>query len=72
MGVTMANQLPNTDDPTVMRMAIAWEIVLQANPTTSGHKPADTLKILTEAYTKTYNALLENEPHKGSNIQFKQ
>ena len=40
----MAAELPNTDDPTVMRMAIAWEMVLRANPTASGHKPEDTLK----------------------------
>jgi hypothetical protein len=68
----MANQLPNTDDATVMRMAIAWEIVLQAHPTASGHKPEETLKTLTEAYTTTYNTLLQNEPPKGGNIQFKQ
>ena len=70
----MAAELPNTDDATVMRMAVAWEIVLRANyPTASGQKPDDILKTLTEAYTKTYSALLANEePHKGSNIQFKQ
>ena len=42
--VIMVAELPNTDDPTVMRMAIAWEMVLRANPTASGHKPEDTLK----------------------------
>lgn len=69
----MVAELPNTDDPTVMRMAIAWEMVLRANPTASGHKPEDTLKKLTDAYTKTYNTLLASEtPPKGGNIQFKQ
>ncbi len=57
----MTQELPSTESPTVTRMAIAWNMVIEAGFAHVGPNSDQNLDGMIAAYIKTYNAILENE-----------
>lgn len=66
----MATELPNTENESIMRMAVAWNIVYASNFHVKNYaNPDERRKAILNAYLLSYNAILDNEQQRVAALE---